>query len=194
VINEITITEEYAKINDLIGTITFERGTGAKNRDLGLMNSMEGTYVWVHVAEACPQTLVQLYRGLFRIFSNHGKPGGRPDADGGQGKGAGGLTGAGPHVCAELQFRAALLHNPNITAFAHQDQRMEVASGKHLEEVADTTRLESTMSFRQIWASMSLQEKICHVQHEICQSRRETAFVSGWKPSPTQTTPLACCK
>ncbi len=54
---------------------------------------------------------------------------------------------------------------------------MEVASGKHLEEAADTTRLESSMSFRQIWTSMSLQEKICHAQHEICHSKRETVFV-----------------
>jgi hypothetical protein len=35
------------------------------------MDSMEGTYVWVHTADACPRTLVQLYKGIIRIFSNH---------------------------------------------------------------------------------------------------------------------------
>jgi hypothetical protein len=52
-----------------------------------------------------------------------------------------------------------------------------VASRRHLEEATNITRLESTMSFLQIRASMSLQEKIRQVRHEICQSRRETAFV-----------------
>jgi len=53
------------------GTITFVSGITAKIGDLGLMDIMEGTYVWVHFAEACPKTLVQLYRGLTRISSNH---------------------------------------------------------------------------------------------------------------------------
>ena len=68
-------------------------------------------------------------------------------------------------------------HIPNITVFAHQELRMEVASGKRLEETINTTRLESRKSFLQIRVSMSLQEKICQVHQEICQSRRETALV-----------------
>jgi hypothetical protein len=31
---------------------------------------VEGTYVWSHSEEECPQTLVQLYRGSIKIFSN----------------------------------------------------------------------------------------------------------------------------
>ena len=52
-----------------------------------------------------------------------------------------------------------------------------MASGKNLEEDFSITRLESTMSFLQIRTTMSLQEKIKQVRYEICQSRRETAFV-----------------
>jgi hypothetical protein len=77
-------------------------------------------------------------------------------------------------LCGNSALRT---HIPNIAVFAHQDPRMEVASGRNLEETTVTTRLESTMSFLQIRASMSLQEKICQVRHKIWQSRRETAFV-----------------
>jgi hypothetical protein len=68
---KITITDEYAKINDLSGILTFNRGIAYKNGDLGLMDSMGGTYVLVHVVEACPKMLVQLYKEIIRIFSNH---------------------------------------------------------------------------------------------------------------------------
>ena len=54
---------------------------------------------------------------------------------------------------------------------------MEGIRWENLEEAFTTTRLESTISFLQIQASMSLQENIWQVQYEICQSRREMAFV-----------------
>jgi hypothetical protein len=37
---------------------------------------------------------------------------------------------------------------------------MEVSSGRHMEKTIHTTRVESTMSFLQIRASTSLQEKV----------------------------------
>ncbi len=63
--------EEHPKINDLSSTITLSSGLIAKIGDLGLMDSIEDTYVWVHMVEACPRMLVQLYHGLIRIFSKH---------------------------------------------------------------------------------------------------------------------------
>jgi hypothetical protein len=68
-------------------------------------------------------------------------------------------------------------HIPNIAVFAHQDHRMEVATGRFKDQPAGTnvTKLETTMSFRQIKASVGLHEKIRQVRHEICQNRRETA-------------------
>jgi hypothetical protein len=70
-------------------------------------------------------------------------------------------------------------HIPNIAAFTYQDPRMEVAKDKFKEQLAGTvvTKLETSMSFLQIKASMGLHEKIRQVCHEICQNRRETALV-----------------
>jgi hypothetical protein len=67
---EITVLEEYAKLNNLTGTITVASGISAKVGDLSLRDSVEGTYVWTHLEEECPRTLVQLYRGSIKIFSN----------------------------------------------------------------------------------------------------------------------------
>jgi hypothetical protein len=52
--------EEYAKLNDLTGTITAALGIAAKVGDLSLMDNVEGTYLWTHLEEECPRTLVQL--------------------------------------------------------------------------------------------------------------------------------------
>jgi hypothetical protein len=70
-------------------------------------------------------------------------------------------------------------HIPNIAVFAHQDHQMEVATGRFKDQPAgtDMTKLETTMSFLQIKASVGLHEKIQQVRHEICQNRRETAQV-----------------
>ncbi len=70
-------------------------------------------------------------------------------------------------------------HIPNIAVFTHQDHRMEVAKGRFREQPArtDLTKLETSMSFLQIKASMGLHEKIWQVRHEICQNRSETAHV-----------------
>jgi hypothetical protein len=42
---EIMVLEEYAKLNDLAGTITVASGISAKVADLSLTDSVEGTYV-----------------------------------------------------------------------------------------------------------------------------------------------------
>ncbi len=68
---EITVLEEYAKLNDLTGTITVASGISAKVGDHSLADPVEGTYVWTRQEEECPRTLVQLYRGPIKIFSNH---------------------------------------------------------------------------------------------------------------------------
>jgi hypothetical protein len=60
---KISITEEYAKINDLSRIITLNSGIAAKIGNLGLMNSMEGTYIWVHGAEAYPWDLGEAVQG-----------------------------------------------------------------------------------------------------------------------------------
>ncbi len=62
--------EENGKLNNLTGTITMASGLTTKVADLSLTDSVEGTYVWTHLEEECPRTLVQLYQGPIKIFSN----------------------------------------------------------------------------------------------------------------------------
>ncbi len=45
-------------MNDISGNITVTDIIASKRGDPGLVDSVNGTYVWVHVAEACPK----LYR------------------------------------------------------------------------------------------------------------------------------------
>jgi hypothetical protein len=67
-------------------------------------------------------------------------------------------------LCGNSAFHT---HIPNIAVFAHQDHRMEVATGRFKEQPAemDTTKLETSMSFLQMKASMRLHEKIRQVRH-----------------------------
>jgi len=121
--------------------------------------------------------LIQLYRGFIRIFSNSTGTleGGLAMMEDKEKEQVAGLELQQMFVlCGNSALRT---HIPSIAVFAHQDQQMQVASGKNLEEDFTITRLESTMSFLQIRTTMSLQEKIKQVRYEICQSRRETAFV-----------------
>ena len=56
------ITEAFLREVDLsafgfagtLALITLDNGIVAKVGDLGLMDSMSGTYVWDHMEEACP--------------------------------------------------------------------------------------------------------------------------------------------
>jgi hypothetical protein len=58
--------EEFAKINDMTGTIKLPGNIQAKASDQGVMDSLYGTMVWIHKKASCPQGLTQ----LFRVFSN----------------------------------------------------------------------------------------------------------------------------
>jgi hypothetical protein len=65
---EITILEEYAKVNYLTGIITVTSGVTPRV-GLSLTDTGEVTIVWSH-SEECPRLLVQLYRESIKIFSN----------------------------------------------------------------------------------------------------------------------------
>ncbi len=125
------------------------------------------------------QTLVQLYRRPIKIFFNQSTSleGGLTLVEDKLKEQVAGLELETMFVlCGNLALHT---HIPNISVFAHQDQRMEVATGKFSEQPAgaDVTKLETSMSFLQIKASIGLQEKIQKVRHDICQNRRETAHV-----------------
>jgi hypothetical protein len=67
---EITLREEFARLNELTGSITLTAGVQAHVPDKSLLDSLEGTVVWEHYSMACPQTIVQLYRGLMKVYVN----------------------------------------------------------------------------------------------------------------------------
>ncbi len=67
---KITVLDEYAKVNDLMGIIAITSGVTAKVDNLSLTDTVEGTYLWSHSEEECPRTLVQLYMATIKIFSN----------------------------------------------------------------------------------------------------------------------------
>jgi hypothetical protein len=68
---EITVTEEYAKIYEISRTLTSNSRIIAKIADLCLMDSVEGTYLWVYLAETCPKHWCSCTVNWFGFFSNH---------------------------------------------------------------------------------------------------------------------------
>jgi hypothetical protein len=42
----------------------------ARIRDKSIVDSLEGTVVWEYDSMPCPQLIVQLYRGLMKVYVN----------------------------------------------------------------------------------------------------------------------------
>ncbi len=57
---EIYVRHEWARANDLTGTIKLSEYLMGTTTDRTLVDSGEGTYVWDHLKDACPDTLVSL--------------------------------------------------------------------------------------------------------------------------------------
>ncbi len=72
-IYEITLREEFAKMNESTGTITLSSGVQARVSDKSLVDSLEGTVVWAYDPMACPQMIVQLYKGHMNVYTNQTK-------------------------------------------------------------------------------------------------------------------------
>jgi hypothetical protein len=93
---EITLREEFARLNKLTGSLTLTFGVQATAGDKSMVDSLEGTVVWEYDSMACPQTIVQLYRGDDeglrepdqRVRGIHG-------CRGASGQGSGGRVGVG---------------------------------------------------------------------------------------------------
>jgi hypothetical protein len=66
---EITLREEFARTNELTGSITLSSGIQARVLDMSLADNLEGTVVWEYDSMACPQTIVQLYKGLMKVYT-----------------------------------------------------------------------------------------------------------------------------
>jgi hypothetical protein len=57
-------------MNKLTGSIMLSSGVQARVSDKSLVDSLEGTVVWEYDSMACPQIIVQLYKGLMKIYTN----------------------------------------------------------------------------------------------------------------------------
>ncbi len=67
---EIILREEFARLNELTGSLTLTSGMQAAAGDKSIMDSLEGTVVWEYDSMACPQTIVRLYRGMMKAYVN----------------------------------------------------------------------------------------------------------------------------
>jgi hypothetical protein len=57
---EITLREEFARMNELTGSLTLTSGVQARAADKSIADSLEGTVVWEYDPMECPQTIVKL--------------------------------------------------------------------------------------------------------------------------------------
>jgi hypothetical protein len=55
---EITLREEFARLNELTGSLTLTSGVQAMAGNKSMVDSLEGTVVWEYDSMACPQTIV----------------------------------------------------------------------------------------------------------------------------------------
>jgi hypothetical protein len=159
---EITLREEFARLNELTGSLTLTSGVQAAAGDKSIVDSLEGTVVWEYDSMACPQSIVRLYRGMMKAYVNQTNTyeGStvvveHQDKD----QAAGHELAESFILCGHQAFRT---HIKNIAVFIHKDDRMEVAQGRFTDKEGegDLTRLESGMSFMQVRASMSMKEKL----------------------------------
>jgi hypothetical protein len=67
---EITLREEFARLNELTGSLTLTSGVQAAAGDKSIVDSLEGMVVWEYDPMACPQTIVRLYRGMMKAYVN----------------------------------------------------------------------------------------------------------------------------
>jgi hypothetical protein len=174
---EITLREEFARLNELTGSLTLTSGVQVAAGDKSIVDSLEGTVVWEYDSMACPQTIVRLYRGMMKAYVNQTNTyeGSTVIVEHQDKDQVAGLELAESFIlCGHQTFRT---HIKNIAVFIHKDDRMEVSQGWFTgkEGEGDLTRLESGMSFMQVRASMSMKEKLRQVRGAICVNRREIA-------------------
>jgi hypothetical protein len=63
---EVTLREEFARMNELTGSLTLTSGVQARAADKSISDSLEGTVVWEYDPMECPQTIVRLYKGMMK--------------------------------------------------------------------------------------------------------------------------------
>jgi hypothetical protein len=156
---EVDIRQEWARTNDLIGTIKLSEALVAMTMDRATVDSGEGTYVWDYSQDACPDTLVSLYTGPIKVLTNSTTT----FTDG-----TAIVSGRDKNQVAGLELKETMVlcgraaqrtYIKNIAVFFHPLEQIQVASGRFsmVTEEAEFTRLESELSFLQVKSTMTLQ-------------------------------------
>jgi hypothetical protein len=165
---EIYVRQEWARANDLTGTIKLSEYLMGTTTDRTLVDSGVGTYVWDYSQDACPDTLVSLYWGQIKVLTN---------STASFMDGTAIVAGRDKNQVAGLELETMILcgraaqtmHIKSIAVFFHPMEQIEVVSGKFniVTTEAEFTRLESELSFLQVRSTMTLQETIRQVKAEI---------------------------
>jgi hypothetical protein len=175
----VDIKHEWARANDLTGTIKLTESLVATTMDRATVDSGEGTYLWDFSQDACSDTLISLCSGPIKVLTNLMKTftDGTAIVSGGK---------KNQVACLELKKTMVLCsraaqkkHIKNIAVFFHLMEQIKVASGKFnlVTAEAEFTRLESELNFLQVKSTMSLQETICQVKAKICENMRQIAHL-----------------
>jgi hypothetical protein len=123
---EITLREEFARLNELTGSLTLTSGVQARAADKSIVDSLEGAVVWDYNSMDCPQTIIRLYRGMMKAYVNQTNTyeGSTVVVEHQDQDQATGLELAESFIlCGHQAFRT---HIKNIAVFVHKDDRMEV--------------------------------------------------------------------
>jgi hypothetical protein len=67
---DIYVSQEWARANDLTGSIKLSEYLMGSTTDPTLVDSGEGTFIWDYSQDTCPDTLVSLYRGRILMLTN----------------------------------------------------------------------------------------------------------------------------
>ena len=127
---EIYVRQEWARANDLTGSIKLSEYLMGTTTDRALVDSGEGTYVWEHSKDACPDTLVSLYRGRIKVLTN---------STSSFTDGTAIVSGRDKTQVAGLELKETMIlcgraaqttHIKSIAVFFHPMEQIEVASGK----------------------------------------------------------------
>ncbi len=129
-LSEIFLREEFVEMNELTGIITMALGVQALIADKSLVASLEGTMVWEYDPMACLKMILQLYKGLMKVYMN-------------QTKIYEGITAVLEHKDKDQAVRMKIaeffilcshqaykMHINRIAIFIHNDDRVEVAWGR----------------------------------------------------------------
>jgi hypothetical protein len=152
---EITLREEFAKMNELTGSNTLSLRVQARVSDNCLLNSLEGPVVWECDPMVCPQMTVQQYKGLMIVYTNQMNiyEGSSAVVEHKEKEQAAGLEIAESFIlCGHLAYN---MHIKNIAIFIHNADRVKVAKGQFTNKGSnlEMTDLRSGMSFLQFKSS-----------------------------------------